>query len=92
MTKVIELVGVEQLHIGKLTPAEIKRDYHRYLIEDVSSLFYEYRNRQVVTDEVQEIKRRVEFLEEAYHSINGRTFGIMFNTHGGYLDMLIYPL
>lgn len=88
----IELVGVERLHIGRLTDAEIQRDYHRYVIEDMSELFYEYRNRQLGEKDVQEIERRVKFLEDSYHKIGGRIFGIMFNTHGGYLDMLLYPL
>lgn len=87
-----ELVGVERLHIGKLTHMEIRLNYHKYLIEDMSALFREYRDRQLTTIDTAEIGRRVNFLEQTYQEIVGRTFGIIHNTNEGYLDMLLYPL
>lgn len=71
---------------------EIRLNYHKYLIEDMSALFREYRDRQLTQVDTSEIGRRVAFLEQTYHEVVGRTFGIMHNTNNGYLDMLLYPL
>lgn len=87
----IELIGAEKLHIGSRTPAEIRRNYHNYLLEDMSVLFSEYRLK-VTEEDYDEIKRRVDYLEFRYHSLLGRVFGITFNTKYDRLDMLLYPL
>lgn len=87
----IELTGMERLHIGSRTPSEIRRNYHNYLLEDMSQLFREYRDK-VSDADYDEIKRRVEYLEHGYHIILGRVFGIMFNTKHDRLDMLLYPI
>lgn len=88
----VELIGAQHLNVGRLTQAEVRRDYHRYLLEDMSVLFAEYKSRPVYKDDSDEIGRRIAYLEQTYHSIVGRTFGIMFNTHSGFLDMLLYPI
>jgi hypothetical protein len=87
----IELKGMERLHIGSRPPAEIRRNYHNYLLEDMSELFWEYRLK-VSDADYDEIRSRVEYLEHNYHKILGRVFGIMFNTKNDRLDMLLYPI
>ena len=88
----VELVGSERLNIGKRPSAEIVRNYHNYLLEDMSDLFYEYRGKEIFKADADEIHRRIEYLETSYHAIVGRTFGIMFNTHGNKLNITLYPL
>lgn len=88
----IELTNADRLNIGSLSDSQISRDYHQFLLEDMTTLFREYRNVQVTKHEEDEIRRRVDYLEFNYHRIVGRTFGIMFKVRSGWLDMLLYPL
>lgn len=88
----VELVGAERLNIGSRSQSDIRNNYTKYLIEDMSMLFGEYNGKPLFKDDTDEIGRRVAYLEIKYHAIVGRVFGIMFHTRHGSLDMLLYPL
>lgn len=83
---------LDTTNVAMRNKVDVRCNFHRYLLEDVSSLFGQYMTKELDSEDIVEIHYRAGFLRTRYDRVNPGVFGLKVSTCDNRLGVYIFPV